>query len=51
MSRREEAMRMAVAEEAGQRLRQGVRRTKALVTDYRLRLLMLRDSAASKATG
>lgn len=51
MSRKEEAMRMAVAEEARQRLRQGVRRTKVLVTDYRLRLLMLREPAPRKAIG
>lgn len=45
MSREEEAKLIARAEDAQERLRQGVHKTRALIAQYRARLLMLRSAA------
>ena len=51
MSRDEEAKLTARAEDAQRRLRQGVEKTRALIAQYRGRLLMLRAAAERQRVG
>ena len=51
MSRDEEAKLTARADDAQVRLRQGVRNTRALIAQYRARLLMLRTAAERQRGG
>jgi hypothetical protein len=51
MSRDEEAKLTARAEDAHMRFRQGVQKTRALIAQYRTRLLMLRAAADRQRLG